>query len=110
MDNTIEIVYCLKKRGLKHSNGGFMYLKELLEMMVEEQNLHMNLCDYYEVLSQKYKVKPSSVERAIRYSIAKSGLTNKEFAYQIYTEILCRKSSDKRRLQQSNRPLIMDSL
>ena len=110
MKDTRLIIYCLEKKGIKQSNAGFMYLKELLELMSDEQKKPKKMYDYYETLSKKYNVNPLSIERAIRYSIANTGLSNKEFVYRLYNEMMCWPNSDKRFQQQSDRPQIVDSL
>ena len=110
MTDTRLIMHCLEKRGIKQSNSGFMYLRELLELMNEDQRLHKYMYDYYDKLAQKFNTKPTSIERAIRYSIAHTGLSNKEFVYHLYNEMMCWTSTEKRMLQQIDRPPVMDSL
>lgn len=107
MKDTRLIIYCLERKGVRQSNIGFMYIKELLEMMTEDQKPN-KMNDYYDKLSRKYSVKPTNIERAIRYSITNSGMSNKEFVYHLYNEIMCWTIAEKSQLQQSTKPKSMD--
>ncbi len=88
MINNAYIYQQLNREGVKHSRVGFRYLMELLRLMDENPYEKKNLYDYYDEIAKAYDVKPASVERAIRYSIAESGKTSKEFILQTYREML----------------------
>lgn len=78
----------LNSEGVKHSLLGFRYLMKLLKLMSENPCRKKNLYDYYDEIAKIYDVKPTSVERAIRYSVSESGKTNKEFILQAFDDLL----------------------
>lgn len=88
MINNAYIYQQLNREGVKHSRVGFRYLMELFRLMSENPYYNKNLYDYYEKIAKMYDVKPTSVERAIRYSISDSGKTNKEFILQTFGDLL----------------------
>ena len=71
-DFSIKTAAVLKKLHIGPHRKGYMYLKELLEIMNDSK--HTVLQDIYNIIAKRYRVSPGSIETAIRRAI-REGIT-----------------------------------
>jgi len=64
------ITNTLHKLGIPSHYKGFSYIKEIIYLLLNDDNSSINLSeDLYKRVAQKYNTNISSVERSVRYAI-----------------------------------------
>lgn len=79
MNNFKKIYIYIEDYGIKHSNLGFKYLATSIHLGLESPSLCQKITDLYEKAGNIHCTKGINIERAIRYSIQNTNMTNKEF-------------------------------
>jgi len=87
-DQVIGIYKYLHKAGIKHSNSGFKYLIDAICLMLEDPMENDKIGIVYEKIANKYGTNSECIERAIRYTIIKMHLSNKEFIVRASHELM----------------------
>ena len=87
MVDTKAINNYLEEQGIRHSNLGFRYLITAILLGVESPSTYKRITDMYERIACIHLTEASAVEHAIRYSISKKGITNKEFIAKAVDEL-----------------------
>lgn len=70
MDIEKKIYLVLKKLGARPGCKGYFYLKEALQIVMEEDKMLHCCNDIYPAVAEEFNTKPTCVERTIRYCIA----------------------------------------
>lgn len=65
-----KIYLVLKKLGARPEFKGYFYLKEALQIVMEEDEMLHCCNDIYPAVAEVFNTKPTCVERSIRYCIA----------------------------------------
>jgi hypothetical protein len=79
----------LEQNGIKHALLGYRYLFAIIKIGVEDRVPLKSITDLYEKVAQTYGVEAYSIERAIRYSIKRRKMTNKEFILKAIDDLVC---------------------
>lgn len=87
MVETKTINNYLEEQGVKHSNLGFRYLITAISLGLQSPPLSMTMSDLYAQTAEKHSTDAMRVERAIRYSISNSTVSNKEFIAKAIDEL-----------------------
>lgn len=76
-----EIINYLKEEGILFSTKGFKYLCDAIAYAMEAENTEIRAMELYSVIGKKHGATAHQVERAMRYSIRRSGCSDyvKEF-------------------------------
>jgi Sporulation initiation factor Spo0A C terminal. len=84
---TIKINKRLDSEGINHAKLGYRYLIKAIEIVLENPTEPINLNSAFTELGEQSKRSASSIERAVRYVVAPTGLTTKEFIMKVADSI-----------------------
>lgn len=84
----IKIYRYLDSKGLKHAKLGYKYLISAIGAMIEDPYENQKITDVYDRVAKDHGTSGYCVERAIRYAITKSNVSNKEFILRATHELL----------------------
>ncbi|MBP8641049.1 MAG: hypothetical protein KBI01_09175 [Oscillospiraceae bacterium] len=87
MVDTKAINNYLEDKGIKHSNLGFRYLLTAILLGIDSPSGYKRITDMYETVATVHHTDAAAVEHAIRYSISKKNITNKEFITKAVDEL-----------------------
>lgn len=87
MVDTKEINSYLEDKGIKHSNLGFRYLLTAILLGIDSPSIYKRITDMYETIATIHHTDAAAVEHAIRYSVSKKNITNKEFIAKAVDEL-----------------------
>ncbi len=88
MSIEMEHVYrYLSQQNLKYGNKGFWYCSAAIKAASDNPELIIKLNKIYTEISVQFKTNEKSISRAIRYTLAPLGITNKEFISKAICEI-----------------------
>lgn len=76
-----KIINYLNEEGILFSTSGFKYLCDAIEYVMNSEDTEIRAMDLYRMIADKYGATAPRVERAMRYSIRRSGCSDyvKEF-------------------------------
>lgn len=87
--NKQTISYTLKSLGIKPNYCGYLYLRDAVEMVVEDMDLASSITKIlYPTIAKTHKTTPSRVERGIRHAITKAFEEREN--NDLWERILCR--------------------
>lgn len=87
MVNSISISDYLREQEIKISNSGYSYLHEAIRLRLESPLTYEKITVLYSELSKLYSKTPSSIERAIRYSLLNKSVSSKNFINRAFKEL-----------------------
>ncbi len=82
-----EIFQYLDDMRINHTNSGYRYLAKAIQICLENPLETTNIMDVYRMVGITCNKNQASVEKAIRYSIFPTGLTNKKFIWKVVDDI-----------------------
>lgn len=85
-----EIHRYLLDHDIKACGKGFNYLVSAIRKGLENLTNIYNIMKLYEAVAEEYNKNTGSIERAIRYLIKSTGVTNKEFISIAVYRIACK--------------------
>ena len=98
------IIDTLHKLGIPSHYKGFLYIKEIIHLLLEDERTTINLNDdIYKTVAKKYKTREPNVERNVRYAIE----IGNERANYTYQDKVFRSSINPLSYKQSNKEFLI---
>lgn len=91
----MDIYNYMDKMGIKHANTGYRYLATAIRICTDSPEMGYNMTYLYRIISEMFDTKMFCVERAMRYSLSMSMMTNKEFVSKAVDYIICSNTLDE---------------
>lgn len=80
MSEDVKRIYrYLDEKNVKHSNLGYRYLMDAIEIIIENPSQNQKMNGVYEKVAEMHSTTSICVERAIRHTISQKNQTSKEF-------------------------------